>query len=584
MRAELINTGSELLLGQVVNTHLAEIARQLFPLGVRVTRQVTVPDGPAIRDAIAEAMTRADVIFVTGGLGPTSDDLTRDIAAELTGRPLRRDETVLEAIRARFAKRGLDINDRIARQADVPEGARVLPNPNGTAPGLHIPAADSSPHIFLLPGPPRELRPMLADHVLPAIRAMLPPGAAARQCRVFKIAGLGESLVEEKVGAQLEAIPGLELGYCARPGAVDVRLIGEPETLERAAAIVTEKLGRHISATDEEDLPARVLRELRGRNATLAVAESCTGGLVSSLLTDVPGSSAVFLAGFVTYANAAKESLGVPSDLIANYGAVSEEVARAMARAARERSGAAWAVATTGIAGPDGGSEDKPVGTLFLAADGPLGSRAEKRFFPLDRASFKQMAARVALDLLRRELCGLSGTPWQERVVLLRGDISSIHADGIVNAANSALAPGSGVCGALHRAAGPALAEACARSVAEEGEVPPGSARATKAGRLVALRVIHAVAPVWRGGSHGERDLLRQTYDAVFAIAKSEGLGTLAVPAIGTGVFGWPKETACKIALAAARDALETFPIEEIRFVLFSPEDLAVYQAALAAM
>ncbi len=584
MRVELINTGSEILLGHVINTHLADIAKQLFPLGLRVERQVTVPDGPAIRDAIAEALSRADVILITGGLGPTSDDLTRDIVAQITARPLYKDEKVLRAIHERFARRGLKINARIARQAEVPTGARVLPNPHGTAPGLHIPPTDKTPHLFLLPGPPRELRPMLTDHVIPAIREILPAGTVTRGCRIFKIIGLGESLVEEKIGSELESLSGLELGYCARPGEVEVRLIGDREVLERAAAVVTSKLGCHIAATDEEQLPANLLRKLHQRQQTLAVMESCTGGLLSNILTDVPGSSETFLSGYVTYANSAKISLGIGAELIAKHGAVSEEVARAMAMAARANSGAEWAISTTGIAGPGGGSPEKPVGTLFVALAGPGCSRARKHFFPVDRVTFKMMAARVALDLLRREMQNMASVKWSDRITLLKGDIATVHADGIVNAANSALAPGTGVCGALHAAAGPELAAACARAVAEQGEVPPGSVRTTLAGRLVALRILHAVAPIWKGGRSREQELLRRCYEEIFRVAIEEGLHTLAIPSIGTGAYGWPKELACQIALLATRTALENTRIEEISFVLYNENDLNIYENTLAEM
>jgi nicotinamide-nucleotide amidase len=223
-KVEILNTGTELLFGSVINTHLAFLAQQLFPIGLRVERQLTIPDGDSIRDAITESATRCDVILVTGGLGPTSDDITREIVAELTGRPLQYDDSILQRISERFKVRGLKMTDRTARQAYVPEGAAVLPNDHGTAPGLHIPARNGIPHLFLFPGPPRELRPMFNTYALPILRSLV--GNHDLHSITYRTTGLGESQVERMVGERLLAIPGLELGYCARMGEVDVRVIG----------------------------------------------------------------------------------------------------------------------------------------------------------------------------------------------------------------------------------------------------------------------------------------------------------------------------------------------------------------------
>src|SRR6476620_11204951 len=236
MRTIVINTGTELLLGDVLNSHLAFIAREIFPLGLRIDRQITVPDGVAIHDAIEESLRAAEIIFVTGGLGPTTDDITREITAELFGLKLVHDPAILSAIQKRAAERGFRLTDRVARQADVPDGAIVLPNGHGSAPGLYL-AADRSqkrPHLFLLPGPPRELHPMFRESVLPLLREIVPAEKAVAR-RVFRIAGLGESLVEEAGGEQLVALPGLELGYCAHAGAVDLRLMGAASVVARAA-------------------------------------------------------------------------------------------------------------------------------------------------------------------------------------------------------------------------------------------------------------------------------------------------------------------------------------------------------------
>jgi len=407
MRVVVINTGTELLLGDVLNSHLSFIAREIFPLGLRIDRQITVPDGSAIHDAIAESLDRAEIIFVTGGLGPTTDDITREVTAELFGLKLRHDPAIMRAIETRAARRGFRLTERVARQADVPEGATVLPNDHGSAPGLYLPAETSRkrPHLFLLPGPPRELHPMFRNSVLPILREIVPAGSAIG-CRIFRIVGVGESLVEDAVGARLLELPGLELGYCARPGEMDLRLIGEARVLDAAERIVREKLGSAIFSTDGSDLEETIVKLLTERKQTLAVAESCTGGYLAHRITNVPGASAVLLAGYVTYSNEAKVAmLGVDPRLISEHGAVSEQVAEAMAEGARATAKANFALATTGIAGPGGGTDEKPVGTVFLALAARDGAtKINKRFFPDDRPTFKELATQAALEMLRREL------------------------------------------------------------------------------------------------------------------------------------------------------------------------------------
>src|SRR4051794_312291 len=409
MRVEVINTGTELLLGDVLNTHLTFIAQQIFPLGLRVERQATVPDGDAIRSALMDAFGRSDLVFVTGGLGPTTDDITREITAELLRLTLHHHSEVMAAIEARAAARGFRLTDRIPRQAQVPDGATVLANAFGTAPGLYLPAhvnpAVQSPHLFLLPGPPRELRPMFADHVLPVLRKIVPE-QSERGLSYYRLAGVGESHVEEAIGEQLLGIPGFELGYCAGAGEVVVRVTAEPEALATADAIIQRRFADAIFATDETPLEAVIVNMLTEQGGTIAVAESCTGGLLASRLTNVPGASAVFLAGYVTYSNAAKiDSLGIDCELIEQHGAVSKPVAAAMAEGARNRANATFGIGITGIAGPSGGSDDKPVGTVFiaLASDHARTSVLHERF-PSDRTTFKQLATQTALEMLRRRV------------------------------------------------------------------------------------------------------------------------------------------------------------------------------------
>jgi nicotinamide-nucleotide amidase len=399
---EVITTGTELLFGSVINTHLAFLGQQLFSLGLRISRQTTVPDGDAIRDAIVEAAPRCQLILITGGLGPTTDDITREIVAELAGRPLEYDESIFARIKERFQKRGLRLTDPISRQAYVPRGAQVLPNDHGTAPGLYVPATEALPDMILLPGPPRELRPMFEQYASPIIRSLV--GTTDLTAIIFRTVGLGESYAQELIGADLAAINDLELGYCARIGELDLRLVGSLESVLKGAEIVRARLSEHIVSEDGSEMEAIVVRLLTERGATVAVAESCTGGLLANRFTNVPGASAVFLEGNVTYSNAAKtRTLGVPVELLDSVGAVSKEVAQAMAEGARARAGATYSLSTTGVAGPDGGTPEKPVGTVFVglaSADGP--SQVEKLFFPTDRATFKQVVTEAALDLLRK--------------------------------------------------------------------------------------------------------------------------------------------------------------------------------------
>jgi nicotinamide-nucleotide amidase len=403
-RVEVLNTGTELLFGSVINTHLSFLGQQLFPLGLRVQRQVTVPDGDAIRDAILESAPRSDVILVTGGLGPTSDDITREIVAELTGRPLQYDNRIFQRIRERFDRRGLKLSERISRQAYVPEGAAVIPNDFGTAPGLYLPAENGLPHLFLFPGPPRELQPMFKTYALPILRRLA--GKHDLHAEIFRTTGLGESYVEKMVGEQLLAIPGLELGYCARMGEVDLRVVGSRSAVDAATEIIRSELAPYIITTEEKELEEVIVQLLTAKVATLATAESCTGGLLANRVTNVPGSSGVFIEGNVTYSNDAKiRTLGVSAELISAAGAVSEEVARAMAEGALRLSGATFALSTTGIAGPDGGTAQKPVGTVFIGLTSRAHStQVEKLFFPTDRQSFKRICTQHALDMLRKIL------------------------------------------------------------------------------------------------------------------------------------------------------------------------------------
>ena len=409
MRAVLISTGTELLLGDVQEAHLAFIAREIFEFGLRIQEHRVVPDGPTIRNALIDLFPHAEIVFVTGGLGPTTDDITRETVAELLDLQLMCDNGVLSAIKERLVKRSIRLTDRIQRQACVPAGAQVLPNENGTAPGLYLRSninpAIPSPHLFVLPGPPRELRPMFHNSVKAILSTIVQVPPASNR-RFYRIAGMGESLVEEAVGEKILAIPGIELGYCARPGQVDLRIIGENAAIEQAHAIITSKLGNFIYSTGSESLEEVVVKLLAKRKETIVLAESCTGGLLAHRITNVAGASAVLIAGYTAYSNEAKiDLLSVDSQLIEQHGAVSESVARTMAEGARKRAQSTHALATTGIAGPTGGSPEKPIGTVYIALASSDDETLVKRFFfPSDRETFKQLTAQTAFELLRQRI------------------------------------------------------------------------------------------------------------------------------------------------------------------------------------
>jgi nicotinamide-nucleotide amidase len=415
---ELLNTGSELLRGRIPNAHQQWLCRRLADLGHVVTRQVAVPDtAPAIQSAVREALGRTDLVIVTGGLGPTSDDLTRDSIAQLLGRKLRPDDAVLAHIKRRFASRRLPTPKNNEVQALVPEGARVLWNPHGTAPGLALEvrpnpfrAGGQASWLIMLPGPAHELRPMFDDIVLPLLREQLPP-AEPFIYRTLRTTGVGESVVQAEIAGPLRPLveAGLELGYCAKPGQVDVHLAAHGARAEKlvseAEALARARLGLRIFGEGDDELETVVIRLLTERKRTLALAESCTGGCLAHKLTNVPGASAVFLGGLVTYSNEAKQKLlGVRPETLSKHGAVSEAVAREMADGARARLGAHYAIAVTGTAGPDGGTAAKPVGTVFIALAWAAGVEVQHLFNPWNRLTFKEVTAQQALERLRSHL------------------------------------------------------------------------------------------------------------------------------------------------------------------------------------
>lgn len=407
MKLEAVTIGTELLLGLTVDTNAAEIGRAMAAAGVDVVRHTSVADRPdAIRDALTIALGRADVVLATGGLGPTSDDLTKDVAAGLFGRRLVHDPAVLAALEERFRRIGRWPMPQANRaQADVPEGALVLPNPRGTAPGLWLEDA-AGRVLVLLPGVPHEMRGLLHEQVLPRLAGRV-HGTVVRS-RALRTTGVAESALAARLGGVEDAIAPLTLAYLPGTAGVDLRVTAwhlEPDEADRrlaaALGLIAPRLGGDCYAEDDTDLAAVVLSALAGR--TLAVAESCTGGLLGGRITAVPGASTTFLGGVVAYANAVKtDFLGVPPATIADHGAASEAVVLAMAEGAQRRFETDAALAITGIAGPEGGTADKPVGTVWVAARYGGQARAVRRVMPGDRREIRERAAQAALDLLRR--------------------------------------------------------------------------------------------------------------------------------------------------------------------------------------
>lgn len=408
MKLEVITIGSELLLGQIVDTNAAELARALSAAGAEVVRHVSVADRPeAIRAAVSESLNRTGFVITTGGLGPTRDDMTKPLVAAIFGKPLRLDEGVLRALEERFRRLGRAMPAVNRTQAEVPEGATVLPNPRGTAPGLWVEDGKGRV-VVMLPGVPSEMRGLLAEEVLPRIAQR--SGGQVVRSRTVRTTGIAESALAERVGAIEEDIAPLTLAYLPSVEGVDLRVtawgLREDEAERRlgeAHAMLRERAGEHRYGDDGSDLAAVVLSQLRARKARLVVAESCTGGLLGSRITAVPQASDVFIGGVVAYDNVVKSGmLDVPPELLERHGAVSEEVVGAMAQSVQRQFAVDAALAITGIAGPSGGTPEKPVGTVWMAARLGIEGRALKRIFPGDRGEIRARAAQGALDLLRR--------------------------------------------------------------------------------------------------------------------------------------------------------------------------------------
>jgi nicotinamide-nucleotide amidase len=418
MSVEILTIGTELVTGLIVDGNAAHIARVLSENGFEVARTGSVADDRArMKDAMRGALERSGTLVCSGGLGPTADDFTRDVAAEVFGRKLVRDQALVDGLRERFARRGITpMPETNLVQADVPEGATVIPNALGSAPGLWI--EDGARLIVLMPGVPKEMQRMLAEEIIPRLqaRAGTPPhGRSVIRSRILRTTGIGESALADKVGKLNGVLSDkLTLAWLPTLSGSDLRLTAwnMPESeadaaLAKAADAIRPKLGHWYYGEGDEDLAEKVLALLEKERARISVAESCTGGLLGQRLTAIPGCSSWFFGGVIAYDNNVKlDFLGVSSETLATFGAVSEEVAREMAEGAARAMRTEAAIAITGIAGPDGGSESKPVGTVWIGIRWRDTTRAFHHVFPGDRDDVRGRAAQWSLDYLRRMITG----------------------------------------------------------------------------------------------------------------------------------------------------------------------------------
>ena len=424
MRAEILTIGDEILRGEIVDSNKAFLSERLLDYDVECRFQTSVRDDPAdMIDAFRRAVSRSDVVLVSGGLGPTRDDLTVKVLADTFGRELVLDKASLEVIRAFFRRVGRDMAENNAKQAWFPRDAEVIPNPIGTAPGcaLALGPEDTGAGesiVLCMPGVPRELRLMMEEQVLPRIAARR-SGSSAPIVRaaVIRTFGVGESSLDADL-KDFALEDDVELGFRTSFPDNALRPLARAATAEQAEARVAgmvaqirERLGSIVYSENDEAMEVVVGRLLSEHGRSVAVAESCTGGLMAGKLTSVPGSSSYFLGGVVAYSNQAKTALlGVSESLLAAHGAVSNEVAQAMAEGVRERFGSDFGVSTTGISGPGGGTDEKPVGLVSVGIAWAGGGHVDRFVFPLDRERHRQLSVQLGLDWLRRSLLGLELT------------------------------------------------------------------------------------------------------------------------------------------------------------------------------
>jgi nicotinamide-nucleotide amidase len=418
MKAEIIAVGSEMLTPDKIDTNSLFLTEELNKLGIEIVRKTVVGDDRALLlEAFRDAVNRVALTIASGGLGPTEDDLTRETVAELLGRKLVRNDAIVRAIEARFRSFGRVMPDTNIRQAMVPEGAEPLDNPRGTAPGLWLEDRDRT--IALLPGPPRELKPMFREQILPRLQRRI--SSVRMYHRELRVTGLGESHVDSLAGPIYTRYPEVQTTVLASPGEVQIHLrVWTADSAHADALFADIERGLDLALTDRifsrdsSPLEEVVAQELLKQNATIASAESCTGGLFAERLTTIAGSSAYFLGGVVCYSNEMKTAWAdVPPEMIATKGAVSTEVAIALADGIRRRVGSTLGIGITGIAGPGGGSEEKPVGTVHIALASATGMRDRALRFPGDREMIRMQASQAALDMVRVHFLYNGQTPPQ---------------------------------------------------------------------------------------------------------------------------------------------------------------------------
>ena len=409
LTAEIIAIGSELLTPVRSDTNSLWLTEKLNDIGVEVMLKTVVGDDEArLEEAIRDAMKRSDIVITTGGLGPTEDDITRQASANAIGRGLEYHVALEIELRERFLRWGREMPEINKRQAYVIEGAEILPNPNGSASGMYIENGDA--RIAIFPGPPREMRPMFENFVFDRLKAAAGEVVVCR--RVLKVSGLGESAVDEAIAPIYVTYPAVQTSILFNRSEVEIHLSAKSEnaseantTLDGLVKKIVGKLGVAVFSVQGEAIEEVVGKLLSARRKTLSVAESCTGGLIGTRLTDVPGSSAYFIEGVVAYSNHAKvRTLGVPETILEQFGAVSEETASAMAVGMRDRAKTDYAVSVTGIAGPDGGSAEKPVGTVFIGYTDASTTKTLRLVLPGDRELIRWRSSQAALDYLRRQL------------------------------------------------------------------------------------------------------------------------------------------------------------------------------------
>ena len=411
--AELIAVGTELLLGNIANTDAQMLSKGLSALGINVYYHTVVGDNPQrLKAAVEVAKGRADIIITTGGLGPTCDDLTKNVLAECFGRKLVYDEASAQRIRDYFQRLhpGRPMTENNLQQAYLPEGCTIFSNDWGTAPGCAFEA--DGVRVIMLPGPPNECTPMFEHRAVPYLRALADGVIASRTLKIF---GMGESAVEAKLRDRMNALTNPTLAPYAKTGEVELRITAKAATVEEARALIApveeevrDMFGPLVYGADVASMEAVVLGLLKEKGLTLGTAESCTGGLVAKRMTDLPGSSAVFKGGVVSYTNEVKAGvLGVPQAMLDEFGAVSAQVARAMAQGARKVLGCDLAVSLTGVAGPDRDDQGNPVGLIYVALDTPEGTRVRELHLINGRARIRTVAATNAFDMVRRYLTGL---------------------------------------------------------------------------------------------------------------------------------------------------------------------------------